>query len=278
MLAGDGAVEDADVALGAAAQADDLADQRVLLALVHALLDVEASLGALQAEEADVPFGHLRALADEAEALRRGLGARHYPDRDTDDEEEQDAYGPGSEPHPVEVVGRPDHQRALQPGAALVLHRDLDLVLLAVVVELGLPVDDVRLVDVVLDDGQALVDVLDGGRRLVGPAGAPRDLLETCQGVLLQLGVAHGVDGNAPLGRLGDHLLDVRRRSVVAAVRDHDDRLGCGEGAGLHSPTRSTGVERDGLRQSVVQEEALPRARHLAELPRHLSLVGGERS
>src|SRR5438477_2219894 len=87
VLAGDGAVEDADVVFGGAAEADDFADQRILLALVHTLVDEEARLGALQTEEADIPLGHLRALADEAEALRRWLGARQHVDGDADDDE-----------------------------------------------------------------------------------------------------------------------------------------------------------------------------------------------
>src|SRR5205085_9899182 len=87
VLARDGAVEGADVVFGGAAEADDFADQRILLALVHALVDEEARLGALHTEEAGVALGHLRALADEAEALRRWLGARQHVDGDADDDE-----------------------------------------------------------------------------------------------------------------------------------------------------------------------------------------------
>ena len=175
MLAGDGAVQDADVVLRAAAQADHLADQRVLLALVHALLHVQARLGALQAEEAHVPVRHLRPPADRAEALRRGLGTGDDVDRGGDDHDQQDADHPGGQPDPVDVVRGPHHQRAFQPRPAVAaVHGDLDLVLLAVVIEGGLPVDDVGLVDVVLDDRQGLVDVLDGGRGLVGAAGPAR--------------------------------------------------------------------------------------------------------
>src|SRR5207253_11056959 len=107
---------------------------------------------------------------------------------------------------------------------AVAVHGDLDLVILAVVVEAGLPVDDVGLVDEVLDDRQALVDVLDGRGRPVRAAGAPRDVLEGGKRLLVQLGVPDRVDGDVPLVGVGDHLLDVGGRPVVAPVGDHDDR------------------------------------------------------
>ena len=143
-------------------------------------------------------------------------------------------------------------------------------------IELGLPVEDVGLVDVVLDDGQALVDVLDRRRRPVRAAGAARDLLEAGERVLVQLGVADRVDGDAPLVGVGDDLLHVGRGAVVAAVGDDDDRLRRGERAALLALAGIAREERDRLRQPVVEQEALPGAGHLADLAGHLALLRRE--